>query len=55
MAAKPVMLWLLTAAVIGIWAVPLEPLLLSTGGASATFWMRLAITALYIPLLYSMI
>lgn len=54
-AAKPVMLWLLTAAVIGIWVIPLEPLLISTGSASSLFWMRLAVTALYVPLLHAMI
>ena len=51
-AAEPVMLWLLTAAVISLWAVPLEPLLMSTGGASQAFQMRLAITLLFLPLLY---
>ncbi len=54
-AAKPVMLWLLTGAVISIWAVPLEPLLMSTGSATAAFWLRLAVTVFYIPLLYWMI
>ena len=55
MAAQPVMMWLLTGAVISIWAVPLEPLLISSGSASAAFWMRLAVTLLYLPLLYWMI
>lgn len=54
-AAKSVMLWLLTGAVISIWAVPLEPLLISTGSASAAFWMRLGVTVIYVPLLFWMI
>ena len=54
-AAEPVMLWLLTAAVVSLWAVPLEPLLMSTGGASAAFKMRLAITLVFLPLLYQAI
>lgn len=51
-AAKPVMLWLLGAGVIGIWAVPLEPLLMSTGSATAAFKARLLITAPFLLLLY---
>lgn len=54
-AAKPVMMWLLSAAVIGIWAVPLEPLLISTGRATPVMWTRLAVTVFYIPLLYWMV
>lgn len=53
-AAQPVMLWLLAAAVISLWGVPLEPLLMSTGSATQAFWMRLAITLAYLPLLYWM-
>ena len=51
-AAQPVMLWLLTGAVISIWAVPLEPLLISTGSATPAFWVRLVVTLFYVPLLY---
>lgn len=51
-AARAVMLWLLAAAVIGIWAVPLEPLLMSTGSANAAFYARLAVTLPFLPLLY---
>lgn len=54
-AAHGVMLWLLAAAVIGIWAVPLEPLLISIGRASQAFRLRLAVTLLYVPLLYLLI
>lgn len=53
-AAEPVMLWLLAGAVIGIWAVPLEPLLISTGSAGSAFWMRLIVTIAYVPVLYWM-
>lgn len=51
-AAHPVMLWLLASAVIGIWAVPLEPLLVSVGLVKPAFHWRLAVTLLYLPLLY---
>lgn len=54
-AAHPVMLWLLGAAVIGIWAVPLEPLLISIGLAVHAFRLRLAVTLVYLPLLYLLI
>ena len=54
-AAHPVMLWLLAAAVIGIWAVPLEPLLISIGLAATAFRLRLAVTLLYLPMLYLLI
>ncbi|MDP3295546.1 MAG: oligosaccharide flippase family protein [Nevskia sp.] len=51
-AAKDVLLWLLGASVVGLWALPLEPLLMSTGGAGAAFRMRLAVTLAYLPMLY---
>lgn len=54
-AAHPVMLWLLASAVIGIWAVPLEPLLISTGLAAPAFRARLGVTLLYVPLLYLLV
>jgi O-antigen/teichoic acid export membrane protein len=50
--AAPLMLWLLAAAVIGIWSLPLEPLLISTGQASAAVWVRAGVTLLYLPLLF---
>lgn len=50
-AAFPVMLWLVAGAVVGIWAFPLEPLLISTGHAGAALRVRLWSTALYVPLL----
>lgn len=51
-AAKDVLLLLLGASVVSLWALPLEPLLMSTGGAGAAFRMRLAVTLAYLPLLY---
>ncbi|WP_293374028.1 lipopolysaccharide biosynthesis protein [Nevskia sp.] len=51
-AAKDVLLWLLGASVVSLWALPLEPLLMSTGSAGAAFRMRLLVTLLYLPLLY---
>lgn len=50
--AKDVLLWLLGASVVSLWALPLEPLLMSTGGAGAAFRMRLLVTTIYLPLLY---
>lgn len=54
-AAHGVMLWLLASSVIGIWAVPLEPLLISIGLASRAFRLRLAVTLIYVPLLYLLV
>lgn len=51
--AKDVLLWLLGASVVSLWALPLEPLLMSTGGAGAAFRMRLLVTSLYLPFLYA--
>ena len=50
--AKDVLLWLLGASVVSLWALPLEPLLMSTGSAGAAFRMRLLVTILYLPILY---
>lgn len=51
--AEDVLLWLLGASVVSLWALPLEPLLMSTGGAGAAFRMRLLVTSLYLPFLYA--
>ncbi len=51
-AAKDVLLWLLGASVVSLWALPLEPLLMSTGNAGAAFRMRLVVTLAYLPMLY---
>lgn len=50
--AKDVLLWLLGASVVSLWALPLEPLLMSTGSAGAAFRMRLLVTIVYLPILY---
>ena len=46
--AAPVMTWLTAAAIVGIWALPLEPMLISTGHASAAVLTRLIVSALYL-------
>ena len=46
--AAPVMTWLTAAAIVGIWALPLEPMLISTGHASAAVLTRLVVSALYL-------
>jgi O-antigen/teichoic acid export membrane protein len=51
-AAYPVMLWLVAGAVIGIWAFPLEPLLISTGHPGTALAVRLVTTVIYLPLLF---
>lgn len=50
--AAPVMTWLVGSAAIGIWALPLEPFLISTGRATAAFVTRAAVTILYLPCLF---
>lgn len=50
--AKDVLLWLLGASVVSLWALPLEPLLMSTGSAGAAFRIRLLVTIVYLPILY---
>jgi len=50
-AAYPVMLWLVAAAVVSIAAFPLEPVLISGGEAGAALRARLWSSALYIPVL----
>ena len=42
------MTWLTAAAIVGIWALPLEPMLISTGHASAAVLTRLVVSALYL-------
>lgn len=50
-AAHPVMVWLVAAAVVGIWSFPLEPLLISTGHPGSALKVRTVATILYVPLL----
>lgn len=49
--AYPVMLWLVAAAVVGIWAFPLEPVLISSGEAGAALRARIWSSAVYLPVL----
>lgn len=50
--AAPLMIWLLVAAVIDIWALPLEPLLISTGRPAAAVRVRAGVALVYLPLFY---
>ncbi|CAO3433296.1 lipopolysaccharide biosynthesis protein [Azospirillum doebereinerae] len=50
-AAYPVMLWLVAAAVVSVAAFPLEPVLISGGEAGAALRARLWSAALYLPVL----
>ena len=47
-AAGPVMTWQVAAAVIGIWALPLEPILISTGRAGTALRTRVLVSAAYL-------
>lgn len=46
--ASEVMTWLVAAAMVNAWALPLEPLLISTGRAGAAVKVRIAASALYL-------
>ncbi|QJE72465.1 lipopolysaccharide biosynthesis protein [Aerophototrophica crusticola] len=50
--AYPVMIWLVAAAVVGIWAFPLEPVLISSGEAGAALRARIWSSAVYLPVLF---
>ncbi|WP_162305826.1 lipopolysaccharide biosynthesis protein [Oleisolibacter albus] len=50
--AYGVMLWLIAAAVVGIWSFPLEPMLISNGQAGTATRIRAWTSALYIPALF---
>ncbi len=47
-AAGSVLTWQVAAAALSIWALPLEPLLISTGRAGAAFRARLTVTVCYL-------
>ncbi len=51
-AAAPVMTWLVAAAAIGVWALPFEPMLISTGRAGSAVIVRLIVSALYLAALF---
>lgn len=50
-AAAPLMVWLVAAAAIGILALPLEPLLISTGRPAVALSIRAIVTLVYLPVL----
>jgi O-antigen/teichoic acid export membrane protein len=50
--AAPVMTWLMAAAAIGVWALPFEPMLISTGRAGAAVRVRLVVSAFYLCALF---
>lgn len=50
-AAYPILLWLGAAAVIDLWAFPLEPALISVGRAGTALAVRTATLVLFVPLL----
>lgn len=50
-AAGPTMTWQLGAAVIGVWALPLEPMLVSLGHPGAVLRVRLVVAILFLALL----
>lgn len=47
-AAGPVLTWQVASAALSIWALPLEPLLISTGRAGAAFRARLTVAICYL-------
>jgi O-antigen/teichoic acid export membrane protein len=51
-AAEPVLVWLVAAAAIGIWALPLEPILISTGRAGTAVRVRLAVSVAFLAVLF---
>lgn len=53
--AYPVMMWLVAAAVVGIWSFPLEPVMVSAGEAHKALMVRIWTTAVYIPVLLASI
>lgn len=50
----PVLIWLVAAAGIGIWGLPLEPLLISTGRAGTAVKVRVAVSVLFLIALIPM-
>lgn len=52
--AAGIMLWLFGAAVLAVWGLPLEPLLISTGRASSALKVRAVVAAIYLAILFPM-
>lgn len=54
-AAAPVLTWLAAALVLAMWALPLEPVLVSTGRAGASLRIRLVVAVCYVTALVPMV
>mgnify|MGYP007026207893 FL=1 len=50
-AAQSTMIWQLAAAVIGVWALPLEPMLVSLGRPGVVVWVRLTAAVAFLAVL----
>ena len=50
--ATGIMLWLFGASVIGIWGLPMEPLLISTGRSATALRVRAAVAVAYLAALF---
>lgn len=50
-AAGPTMSWQVAAAAIGVWALPLEPMLVSMGRPALVLWVRLAVAVAFLAAL----
>ncbi len=53
--AAAVMIWLVAAAAVGLWALPLEPLLISTGRAGSVLTVRLAASIAYLASIWPLL
>jgi O-antigen/teichoic acid export membrane protein len=54
-AAAPVLTWLVVAVAIEIWALPLEPTLVSVGRPGAAVRVRICVSILYVAALFPMV
>jgi len=54
-AAAPVLTWLVAAVAIEIWALPLEPMLVSVGRPGVAVRVRIAVSILYVAALFPLV
>jgi O-antigen/teichoic acid export membrane protein len=54
-AAAPVLTWLVVAVAVDIWALPLEPTLVSVGRPGAAVRVRIGVSILYVAALFPMV
>ncbi len=54
-AAAPVLTWQVAAVVLAMWAMPLEPMLISTGRPGASLRTRIVVSACYLLALAPMV